>query len=72
MKNFFGTDYADRRIVVGEMDTLELGKQIIDDFVEACGRKCAGQSTTLSIVDLAEVEATACPYSLSRTPPLLP
>ena len=25
MKNFFGTDYADRRIVVGEGDTLPLG-----------------------------------------------
>ena len=25
MQNFFGTDYADRRIVVGEGDTLELG-----------------------------------------------
>ena len=25
MKNFFGTDFADRRIVVGEMDTLSLG-----------------------------------------------
>ena len=26
MKNFFGTDYADRRIVVGEGDVLDLGK----------------------------------------------
>ena len=26
MKNFFGTDYASRRIVVGEGDTLSLGK----------------------------------------------
>ena len=26
MKNFFGQDYADRRIVVGEGDTLSLGK----------------------------------------------
>ena len=26
MKNFFGTDYAERRIVVGEGDTLSLGK----------------------------------------------
>ena len=25
MKNFFGTDYADRRVVVGEGDTLSLG-----------------------------------------------
>ncbi len=40
------------------VSTLELGKKIIDDFVETCAKKCAGQSTTLSIVDLAEVEAT--------------
>ena len=40
------------------MSTPELGKLIIDDFVETCGAKCAGQSATLSIVDLAEVEAT--------------
>ena len=26
MKNFFGTDFADNRIVVGEGDTLSLGK----------------------------------------------
>ncbi len=26
MKNFFGSDYADRRIVAGEGDTLDLGK----------------------------------------------
>ena len=40
------------------VSTLELGKQIIDDFVQTCAQKCAGQSTTLSIVDLAEAETT--------------
>ena len=40
------------------VSTLELGKEIIDDFVETCAQSCRGQSTTLSIVDLAEVEAT--------------
>ena len=34
MKNFFGTDYADRRVVVGEKDTLELGKHTLT-FVTA-------------------------------------
>ena len=29
MKNFFGTDYEDRRIVVGEGDTLTLGKHTL-------------------------------------------
>ena len=34
MKNFFGTDYADRRIVVGEGDALNLGKHTLT-FVTA-------------------------------------
>lgn len=34
MKNFFGTDFAERRIVVGEGDTLELGKHTLT-FVTA-------------------------------------
>lgn len=34
MKNFFGTDFADERIVVGEGDTLSLGKHTLS-FVAA-------------------------------------
>ena len=34
MKQFFGTDYADRRIVVGEGDTLSLGAHVLT-FVTA-------------------------------------
>ena len=34
MKNFFGTDFADRRVVVGEGDTLSLGKHVLT-FVTA-------------------------------------
>ncbi len=34
MKNFFGTEYEDRRIVVGEGDTLDLGKHTLT-FVAA-------------------------------------
>ena len=34
MQNFFGTDYADRRLVVGEGDTLSLGKHTLT-FVTA-------------------------------------
>ena len=34
MKNFFGSDYADRRVVVGEGDTLSLGKHTLT-FVTA-------------------------------------
>ncbi len=34
MKNFFGTDFSDRRLVVGEGDTLSLGEHILT-FVTA-------------------------------------
>lgn len=34
MKNFFGTDHADNRIIVGEGDTLSLGKHVLT-FVTA-------------------------------------
>ena len=40
------------------LSTLEIGKGIIDDFVDTCAKRCPGQSTTLSIVDLAEAQLT--------------
>ena len=40
------------------MPTVQIGKQIADDFVAVCDRQCRGQSTTLSVVDLAELQAT--------------
>ena len=40
------------------MSTLEIGKNIVDDFISQCGTQCAGQKTTLSLVDLAELTAT--------------
>jgi len=40
------------------MPTVEIGRNIIDDFVDTCAVQCRGQSATLSIVDLAEAEAT--------------
>ncbi len=39
------------------MSTVEMGKNIIDGFVDTCARKCPGQKTTLSIIDLAELTA---------------
>lgn len=44
-------------------DTILIGKEIIDDFVDVCNSKCRGQKTTLSIVDLAELE-TSVPKEL--------
>ncbi len=46
------------------MATVEIGKNIIDDFVDVCAQKCKGQPATLSIVDLAEAENTI-PQALS-------
>lgn len=40
------------------MPALEIGKHIVDGFVETCAQKCRGQSTTLSVTDLAELERT--------------
>ena len=44
--------------------TLEIGKNIVDDFVTECGKKCRGQKTTLSVIDLAEFSNTV-PKDLS-------
>ena len=40
------------------LSTLEIGKNIVDDFVAYCNQKCQGQKTTLSVVDLAELANT--------------
>ena len=40
------------------MPTIQIGKTIADDFVAVCERQCRGQGTTLSVVDLAELQAT--------------
>lgn len=40
------------------MSTVQIGKTIVDDFVEVSNRQCRGQATTLSVVDLAELKAT--------------
>jgi len=40
------------------LSTLELGKQIADDFVRVCGRQAPRQQATLSLIDLAELSGT--------------
>ncbi len=56
-----GWYYTDWLTALGKntsMPTVEIGKNIIDDFVTTCAKKCSGQKTTLSIVDLAEFTNT--------------
>ncbi|MBQ8975426.1 MAG: peptidase C11 [Oscillospiraceae bacterium] len=40
------------------METIDIGQNIVDDFVSTCARRCPGQKTTLSVIDLAEFENT--------------
>ena len=56
-----GWYYTDWLTALGKntsMPTIEIGKNIVDDFVDTCAKKCQGQKTTLSVVDLAELEMT--------------
>lgn len=46
------------------MPTLNIGKNIVDGFIDECARKCRGQNTTLSVIDLAEFSNTV-PEKLS-------
>ena len=61
---WYYTDWLTKLSKNTSMDTVSIGKEIIDDFVDTCASKCRGQSTTLSIVDLAEAEAVI-PEALS-------
>ena len=40
------------------MPTLEIGRNIVDDFISTCATQCRGQKTTLSVTDLAEFSHT--------------
>lgn len=56
-----GWYYTDWLTAFGEntsLPTVQLGQKIVDSFVETCAQKCRGQLTTLSVIDLAELEAT--------------
>ena len=56
-----GWYYTDWLTALGEdtsMPTIQIGQKIVDSFVDTCAQKCRGQSTTLSVVDLAELEVT--------------
>ena len=56
---WYYTDWLTKLSQNSSMPTVEIGKAIVDDFVKTCASQCAGQSATLSVVDLAELAATA-------------
>lgn len=61
---WYYTDWLNALSKNTAMPTIEIGKNIVDGFVDECAKKCKGQQTTLSVVDLAELKATV-PEKLS-------
>lgn len=55
---WYYTDWLNQLGDNPSVSTLELGKTIIDSYTETCSQKCPGQSTTLSLTDLAEFAGT--------------
>ena len=62
---WYYTDWMSKLGSNTSMPTLEIGKNICDDFTSACARRCPGQKTTLSVIDLAEF-ANTVPDDLSK------
>lgn len=55
---WFYTDWLNAYSKNPSMETPELAKMIIDTYTDVCARTCRGQKTTLSLVDLAEIQNT--------------
>ena len=61
---WYYTDWLNALSKNTSMPTIEVGKNIVDGFIDECAKKCGSQKTTLSVVDLAELSATV-PSKLS-------
>ncbi|WP_408069750.1 clostripain-related cysteine peptidase [Butyrivibrio sp. JL13D10] len=55
---WFYTDWLNAYSDNPSMETPELAKMIIDTYTDECARTCRGQKTTLSLIDLAEIQNT--------------
>ena len=55
---WYYTDWLTKLSNNTAMPTIEIGKNIVDDFVRVCNSRCQGQKTTLSVVDIAELAKT--------------
>ena len=55
---WYYTDWLTHLSKNSSYPTVELGREIADDFVKTCKSKCPGQSATLSVTDLGELGAT--------------
>ncbi|MBQ7143920.1 MAG: peptidase C11 [Oscillospiraceae bacterium] len=56
---WYYTDWLSDFTANPSMATVQVGQKIVDSFVTTCRQECRGQSATLSVVDLAELDATA-------------
>ncbi len=61
---WYYTNWLTRLSADTSMPTAEIGKNIVDDFVDMCAKKCPGQKATLSVTDLSEAQMTV-PEKLS-------
>ncbi|MBR6430921.1 MAG: peptidase C11 [Oscillospiraceae bacterium] len=55
---WYYTDWLNALSQNTSMETIDLGQKIVDSFVDTCARRCPGQKTTLSLIDLAEYANT--------------
>jgi hypothetical protein len=55
---WYYTDWLNALSQNTSMETIDLGQKIVDSFVDPCARRCPGQKTTLSLIDLAEYANT--------------
>ena len=55
---WYYTNWLNKLAQNTSMPTVQIGKQIADDFISVCSQQCRGQATTLSVVDLAELQGT--------------
>ena len=55
---WYYTDWLTALAKNTSLETLQVGKIIIDTFTEACAKTCPGQKTTLSMIDLCELSQT--------------
>ena len=58
---WYYTDWLNTLSKNSSTPTVEIGRQIVDDFVRACASGAPGQAATLSVVDLAELSHTVPP-----------
>ncbi|WP_026665385.1 clostripain-related cysteine peptidase [Butyrivibrio sp. FC2001] len=55
---WYYTDWLNAYSKNPSMETIDLAKLIIDTYTDVCATTCRGQKTTLSLIDLAEIQNT--------------